>query len=237
MQKLLCGLEYIHDKKFMHRNLNPGCIFFDKNSELKIANFEHGRMMPAGYVPSEVKAVRNYLATAQLSEENNTGIDICYLAPEILLLSEDHTTAVDIWSAGCIFAELLLKEKVFDGTKDTEVLSRIFYTLGMPNDEIWPGWSKLPGLDLYKIENCNEYNYIRKIFCQQSENCINLLNAMFLYYPKARYSAKKCLQLDYFKEEPRGPPLDLKEIFEALKTGIKRPSSKSSSSCYYSSTK
>ncbi|KFM80985.1 hypothetical protein X975_18002, partial [Stegodyphus mimosarum] len=56
MQKLLCGLEYIHDKKFMHRNLNPGCIFFDKNSELKIANFEHARMMRAGYVPSQVKA-------------------------------------------------------------------------------------------------------------------------------------------------------------------------------------
>ncbi|KFM57768.1 hypothetical protein X975_25684, partial [Stegodyphus mimosarum] len=65
-------------------------------------------------------------------------------------------------------------------------------------------WSKLPGLDLYKIENFYKYNYIRKIFCQQSGKCIDLLNAMFLYYPKARCSAKQCLQLDYFKEEPRG---------------------------------
>ncbi|KAE8692585.1 Kinase superfamily protein isoform 3 [Hibiscus syriacus] len=66
-------------------------------------------------------------------------------APELLLGAGQYSTAIDMWSLGCIMAELLPKEALFSGKTEFDQLDKIFRTLGTPNETMWPGFSKLPG--------------------------------------------------------------------------------------------
>lgn len=67
-----------------------------------------------------------------------------YRAPEILLGSKHYATPVDIWSVGCIFAEMVNGRPLFPGDSEIDELFRVFRNLGTPNEEVWPGVSNLP---------------------------------------------------------------------------------------------
>jgi cell division cycle 2-like protein len=82
-------------------------------------------------------------------------VTLWYRAPELLLGAKEYTTAIDMWSIGCIFAELIQKDPLFPGRGEIDQLSRvglpperslhqIFNLLGKPNDDMWPGFSRLP---------------------------------------------------------------------------------------------
>lgn len=73
--------------------------------------------------------------------------------PELLVAlrcadTKKYSTAVDMWSLGCIMGELLKKQVLFHGAGETEQLGKIFAILGAPNETVWPGWSQLPGAKL-----------------------------------------------------------------------------------------
>lgn len=67
-----------------------------------------------------------------------------------------YSTAVDMWSLGCIMAELLKKQVLFHGSGEIEQLQKIFTIMGAPNETVWPGWSKLPGAKLVRTMLCND---------------------------------------------------------------------------------
>jgi serine/threonine protein kinase len=71
-------------------------------------------------------------------------ITLWYRAPEILLGSRHYSTAVDMWSVGCIMAEMLTTHPLFPGESQIDQLFRIFRTLGTPTEEVWPSVSTLP---------------------------------------------------------------------------------------------
>jgi cyclin-dependent kinase 2 len=70
-------------------------------------------------------------------------VTLWYRAPEILLGTLEYSTAVDIWSVGCIFFELITKMPMFPGDSEIDQIYRIFRTLGTPDETIWPGVTKL----------------------------------------------------------------------------------------------
>lgn len=70
-------------------------------------------------------------------------VTLWYRAPEILLGSMDYCTPIDIWAIGCIFAEMVTKRPLFAGDSELDQLYRIFRILGTPNEETWPGVTKL----------------------------------------------------------------------------------------------
>ena len=70
-------------------------------------------------------------------------VTLWYRAPEILLGSFDYSTPIDIWSIGCIFAEMVTKRPLFAGDSELDQLYRIFRILGTPNEDTWPGVTKL----------------------------------------------------------------------------------------------
>src|SRR5690606_20135506 len=76
-------------------------------------------------------------------------------APELLLGSERYSIAVDIWSVGCIFAEMLLDRPLFPGDSEVVVLQGIFRTLGPPSEIDWPGVSELYA----NFKEFNEWDY------------------------------------------------------------------------------
>jgi serine/threonine protein kinase len=78
-------------------------------------------------------------------------VTLYYRAPEILLGSVEYSPAIDMWSIGCIFLEMLVLKPFFLGTSEKDQYERIFRELGTPNETIWPGITKLKNFNIEKI--------------------------------------------------------------------------------------
>lgn len=78
-------------------------------------------------------------------EYTNMVVTRWYRAPELLLGDRKYTTAIDLWSMGCILGEMYLREPIFPGSTDKDQLFKIFSRAGPPSKESWPGWKALPG--------------------------------------------------------------------------------------------
>lgn len=71
-----------------------------------------------------------------------------YRAPELCLQSATYNTKIDVWSCGCILAELLLRRPLFPGTSDLEQIHKIFEVIGTPGDMEWLGWRRFKGSEM-----------------------------------------------------------------------------------------
>jgi cyclin-dependent kinase 7 len=112
-----------------------------------------------------------------------------------------YSYAVDIWSAACIFAELMLRVPFLAGSRELEQLDLIFKALGTPTEADWPGMSSLP--DCIKWKDYGR-TPLRTLFTGASEEGIDLLEKMFTYDPAKRPSAEEALEHPYFVHFP--PP-------------------------------
>jgi mitogen-activated protein kinase 1/3 len=97
LYQLLRGLKYIHSANVLHRDLKPSNLLLDANCDLKICDFGLAR------TTSETDFMTEYVVTRW------------YRAPELLLNCSEYTAAIDIWSVGCIFLEIIRREPLFPG--------------------------------------------------------------------------------------------------------------------------
>jgi len=138
-----------------------------------------------------------------------------YRAPEIMLSTSDYTKAIDIWSAGCIFAELMGRTPLFQGNHYLDQLDRIVAIMGTPKKEDLPykvdekTWTMLRKNDLKKVN-------LGDLYPNFDEVAIDLLEKMLLYNPEKRYTALQCLNHPYFNEIKNKEELivDCKEVFD-----------------------
>ncbi|KAI9311046.1 kinase-like domain-containing protein [Dichotomocladium elegans] len=178
-------------------------------------------MVPTPYTPSESKDLKmsNLLLTskgllkiADFGLARTVGlppkpmtpnvVTLWYRSPELLLGESFYTTAVDLWSAGCIFGELLLHRPFLPGNTEQAQLDLIVKLLGTPNEHIWPGFARLPLANVFELPK-QDYNTIKLAFPRYSENTINLLAGLLTYNPKTRLTVKRALAHPYFSESPR----------------------------------
>jgi cyclin-dependent kinase 2 len=119
-----------------------------------------------------------------------------YRAPELLLGTQFYSTPVDIWSVGCIFAEMVLRKPIFPGDSEIDQLFRIFRTMGTPDDEMWPGVTKLPDFKstFPKWPQQNLASILKTI----EPSGIELLQMMLVYEPQRRISAMNAKLHPYF---------------------------------------
>jgi len=143
-------------------------------------------------------------------------------APEILLGESVYSTAVDMWSVGCVFGELILNEPVFQAKGELEMLSMIFKLLGSPNEDIWPGFSKLPLVKTLSIPS-HAHSTLRNKFRYLSNAGIDLLSKLLTYDPAQRITAEEAMEHPYFKEAPLPKHPDLFGSFPSLAAGEKKP--------------
>lgn len=179
--QLVSGIAFCHGRRILHRDLKPQNLLIDKEGMLKLADFGLARAIG---IP-----VRTY--THEI-------VTLWYRAPEVLLGSKHYSTSVDMWSIGCIFAEMASHAPLFPGDSEIDELFRIFRTLGTPSEESWPGVSALP--DFKRDFPRWPAVALAKAVPQLGADGVDLLSKMLIYDPGKRISAKRALQHAYFDE-------------------------------------
>eukprot|EP00397_Hematodinium_sp_SG-2012_P006349 GEMP01006379.1.p1 GENE.GEMP01006379.1~~GEMP01006379.1.p1 ORF type:complete len:339 (+),score=49.84 GEMP01006379.1:103-1119(+) len=187
--QLLTGLEFCHRNRIIHRDLKPQNLLVkveggNKNYTLKIADFGLARVFS--------------LPIPRLTHEVVT---VWYRAPEILLGCEKYCIGVDMWSVGCIIAELGCGTPLFMGECELSTLFKIFRKCGTPDERLWPGVSTFPSF-------CTEFPKWKKIAWEKirelgrsigAAGCDMLTNIM-AYPPQKRASCRGTLTHEFFRE-------------------------------------
>lgn len=189
LYQILQAMLFCHQRRVIHRDLKPQNLLIDSKGTIKLADFGLARAL---CIP-----VRVY---------THEVVTLWYRAPEVLLGAQRYSTPVDIWSIGCIFAEMATKSPLFRGDSEIDQLFRIFRTLSTPTEETWPGVSSLPD---YKTSFPSwRTNTLASSVKQLDSAGLNLLQAMLIYDPALRISARDALTHVYFNDldkENQGP--------------------------------
>lgn len=180
LYQLLLGLSYCHHNRVLHRDLKPQNLLINKRGELKIADFGLAR---AFGIP-----VRSY---------SHEVVTLWYRAPDVLMGSRQYDTSIDIWSVGCIFAEMASGRPLFPGTSPKDQLLRIFRVLGTPTESTWPGVSQLPEFKPFPVFSPHS---LSQLFPKLDANGINLLEHLLEFDPARRISAQEALSHPYFSD-------------------------------------
>ncbi|XP_058750136.1 mitogen-activated protein kinase 7-like [Vicia villosa] len=178
--QLLQGLNYLHSANILHRDLKPKNLLVNKNFDLKICDFGFARTNGVGD-----ESMTDYVVTRW------------YRAPELLLSSNNYGASIDMWSVGCIFAEILGRKPIFQGTDILNQLKLIVSILGSPSE-----------YDLEFIENPKAMIFIKslpftkgthfsQLFPQADSLAIDLLQNMLTFDPTKRITVSEALQHPY----------------------------------------
>eukprot|EP00755_Sulcionema_specki_P001871 Sspe_Gene.117649::Locus_109210_Transcript_1_1_Confidence_1.000_Length_1372::g.117649::m.117649/K08817/CCRK; cell cycle related kinase len=185
MKQLLLGVAHVHAHNLVHRDIKPGNLLLDVNGTLKIGDFGLARPLRRG---SE-EAMTHEVGTKW------------YRAPELLLGARRYTSAIDMWSCGCVYGEMLLGTPVFPGTTEIDQIIRIFQVLGSPNDKTWPQRATLPDWGKVHISP-HEGIPISKLVSRASPSSVALLEGLLVLNCDARLAASEALSAPCFTDRP-----------------------------------
>ncbi|KAF7062433.1 hypothetical protein CFC21_069035 [Triticum aestivum] len=125
-------------------------------------------------------------------------VTLWYRAPEILLGARQYSTPVDVWSVGCIFAEMVNQKPLFPGDSEIDELFKIFRVLGTPNEQTWPGVSSLP--DYKSAFPRWQAEDLATVVPNLEPVGLDLLSKMLRFEPNKRITARQALEHEYFKD-------------------------------------
>lgn len=185
LYQTLRGLKYLHSAKILHRDIKPGNLLVNSNCLLKICDFGLARV-------EEPNRSRNMTLEV---------VTQYYRAPELLMGAKHYTSAIDIWSVGCIFAELLGRRILFQARNPVQQLDLIIDLLGTPTNEdmryacqgakqhVRKGPYKPPALTaLYILSD------------QVTQDAVHLLCQMLVFNPDKRIDSATALRHCYLEE-------------------------------------
>ena len=182
--QLLTGVAYCHHHRVLHRDLKPQNLLINREGELKLADFGLAR---AFGIP-----VRSY---------THEVVTLWYRAPDVLLGSRKYSTPVDIWSIGCILAEMVNGIPLFTGTSEETQLDTIFRHLGTPDETRYPGIAELPDwkpdFQVYAGPE-SLHHLVPKL----EPSGVELLHLMLTYDPAQRITAQEARKHSFFDDLP-----------------------------------
>lgn len=204
MWQILNGISYLHQNWVMHRDLKPANIMVTSDGVVKIGDLGLARLFstPLQTLYSGDKVV----------------VTIWYRAPELLLGGRHYTAAVDLWSIGCIFGELLALKPIFKGeeakmdNKKTAPFPRnqflkVIEILGSPTTDRWPSLSQYPEYAqfqaLKKYPSSVSSWFQTHVLSQLHPKAFQLFTSLLEFDPAKRSTADAALVHEYFQESPR----------------------------------
>ncbi|XP_062872194.1 STKc_p38 domain-containing protein [Trichomycterus rosablanca] len=202
--QILRGLKYIHSAGIIHRDLKPSNLAVDQNCELKILDFglaRHAEMEMTGYVVTR-----------------------WYRAPEIIFNWMHYTQRVDIWSAGCILAEMITGQVLFPGNDSMDQLTMILNLTGTPHSSLVQKMQSKDARSYVQSLPFQKQKDFREVFPSMDLTAVDLLEKTLMLDPEVRLTAKDGLSHPYLSEfhdpesEPDSPPYD--DSFESLELAI-----------------
>lgn len=198
-KQLFEGLDYLHRRGVLHRDIKAANILVSNTGQLKLADFGLARFY----------AKRNKL------DYTNRVITIWYRSPELLLGETQYGPAVDIWSAACVLVEIFTKHAIFPGDGgEINQLDKIYNVLGTPTVQEWPGITEMQWFELLRPTERRRSTFEEKYKERVTEAAFDLLSAMFLFDPAQRPSASDVLAHPYFATEQPSPKraVELKDL-------------------------
>lgn len=190
LKQLLEGIAYCHAHRVLHRDLKPQNLLVDMEGHIKLADFGLAR---AFGIP-----VRAY---------THEVITLWYRAPEILLGAKFYSTAVDVWSLACIYAEMAGGRTLFPGDSEIDQLFRVFRALGTPGDAVWPGARLLPDWRAaFPRWPPRDARSLLPAAARACPHAAALFEAMLRYEPSERVSARAALQHPHLADARLVPP-------------------------------
>ncbi|XP_072998644.1 probable serine/threonine-protein kinase At1g54610 [Typha latifolia] len=180
MRQLLSGLEHCHNHHVLHRDIKSSNLLLSKTGILKIADFG----LATSYDPDNMKPMTSKVVT------------LWYRPPELLLGATHYGVGVDLWSVGCIFAELLTGQPIFPGRTEVEQLHKIFKLCGSPSEDYWKKL-KLSQASFKCYDRC-----IAEKFKDLPQSALSLLDTLLAIDPDERGTAAAALNSEFFKTEP-----------------------------------
>lgn len=193
--QILRGLKYIHSANVIHRDLKPSNILLNTNCDLKICDFGLARV--ADPTQNHAAIYTEYVATRW------------YRAPEIMLNSKAYTISIDVWSVGCIMAEMLGNRPLFPGKHYLNQLSLILNVVGTPSPE-----------DMRCIFNEKARLYVetlpkqkkvpwKQLYPQAQEQALELLDKLLSFNPDKRLPVEEALAHPYLQQyyDPTDEPV------------------------------
>ncbi|XP_078445584.1 putative serine/threonine-protein kinase At1g54610 isoform X2 [Wolffia australiana] len=184
LHQLLSGLDHCHGRGVLHRDVKGSNLLLDNDGILKIADFG----LASIFDPEQKQPMTSRVVT------------LWYRAPELLLGATHYGAGVDLWSAGCILAELLAGKPIMPGRNEVEQLHKIFKLCGSPSEDYWKK-SKLPHTSVFKPQKPYK-RCVAETFKDFPSSSLALVETLLAIDPAERQSASAALKSRFFTTEP-----------------------------------
>ncbi|RWR83019.1 putative serine/threonine-protein kinase [Cinnamomum micranthum f. kanehirae] len=181
MQQLLAGLQHCHERRVLHRDIKGSNLLIDKNGTLKIADF----------------GLAIYCKPNQKRPFTSRVVTLWYRAPELLLGSTDYGVGIDLWSVGCLLAEMFAGRPIMPGRTEVEQLHKIFKLCGSPPEDYWKKLKLTTGFRPQPYRPS-----LLETFKDLPASSLDLLSRLLALDPAHRGTATCALQSEFFSTSP-----------------------------------